>query len=130
MLNLKMIKGSKNLKIPGKMARVVDVKKVLKKMTYDSNIKIDYKIKVEDPWAEWNNNVFSVAIANGKTKVDAGAKRADIVCDIGTFSQISLGFISLEEARPMGKITINDLNKFKAIKKLFKSKNTFIIDNF
>lgn len=116
---------------PGMMIRVVDVKKTLEAYEFPLLYRGSLAIKIHDEFASWNNGTFNVVIRDGSAIVDKTENNSpDIECDIQTFSQIMLGYIGMEEAIDIGKVT-SDIPVFlDDLKILFKRHVTHMTDGF
>lgn len=109
------------------MARAVDVEKVLKAMRHP---KADgaYSVYVEDGFLPENTGCYRVNYTNGGgvTVSRDGDDKADLRVSIGTFTQLALGFLDMEEAafKPDVQIYGNEA----AIKQVFVKKPVFLWD--
>ncbi len=115
----------------GMMLRVVDVAKALEAYSYPLMFKGSFTIKVEDRWANWNSQSFKVVVGEGTGLVEKlGNAAADIECNIQTFSQVISGYISMEDAIGLGKITSNSPDLLEDLKIIFKGHATHMTDSF
>lgn len=115
--------------VQGMMIRVIDVKKVLKLYPFSTKDAISFSIKVDDPWAEWNDKTFKVDIGDSIIVEDDLDDRFDIRCSIQTFSQLMIGYIDMVEGAEMGKIQ-GDREVIERVGALFHKKPTYINDFF
>jgi len=94
----------------GPMVRLVDAATALEALDPDPEIETAFSLSVSDPLVDWNDETFRVAVADGtvaveptvdgevdKSEVD-GAEAADAAIDIGTLSQLYVGYTSVDEA--------------------------------
>jgi len=92
------------------MVRLVDAATALEALDPDPEIETAFSLSVSDPLVDWNDETFRVAVADGtvaveptvdgevdKSEVD-GAEAADAAIDIGTLSQLYVGYTSVDEA--------------------------------
>lgn len=130
-LFLEHVKGSINRTIPGKMLRVVDVEQVIRKCSFEPSCDEIFTLKIDDPWLPWNHKTFHVHVKEGQAQVsEAGNEQADIQCSIQTFSQMVIGYISMEEVAMLDKLNGKNDKIIKRIEKLFPKKKTYINENF
>lgn len=101
---------------PFAAARITDVKKALEIASV--NLDEGFKIQVIDRLSETNNQVFALSAGEASRTDEA----ADVVTDIGTLSQLFTGYISVNEAYTMNRIS-GDTQK---LKKIFGKKNNYI----
>ncbi len=75
---------------PGSMARIVDVVSVIEAFDYSEDT--DFVLKIKDPECDWNNKSFRVSITDGKAKLEETTQAPDVSIDIGSLSQMIVGF--------------------------------------
>ncbi|UCG00965.1 MAG: GNAT family N-acetyltransferase [Candidatus Heimdallarchaeota archaeon] len=75
---------------PGSMTRIVDVKSVIEAFGYLKDIK--FVIKVNDQLCEWNNKAFTFIVSEGKANLEETSQSPDVTIDIGSLSQMIVGF--------------------------------------
>lgn len=122
--------------VPGMMGRITDVKSVLERYPYKlgySGLKptSGFIIKVDDPWAPWNDGCFEVRINVKDVYVDkVQGVKWDIRCDIGVLTQIVLGYTSITQAYDMGRLEVMDGDIIKELDGLFVPRVTYMNDSF
>ncbi|MFX0015504.1 MAG: enhanced intracellular survival protein Eis [Promethearchaeota archaeon] len=75
---------------PASMMRIVDIKAVFEALDYSENL--EFILKVKDQFCTWNDKTFKVNIWGGKAKLEETTKSSDITIDIGSLSQMVVGF--------------------------------------
>lgn len=84
-----------------------------------------------DQWAPWNNGSFKVTVEQGDVVVSKTDENdAHISCNINDFSQFILGYIGLEEAIELGKVTVHNPGAANDMKDIFIRHATYITDYF
>lgn len=103
---------------PFLMARVVDAGAALSRVALSG---AQFTIRLRDEFFPKNDGVYTVSGGRVERVGEAAALR----CDIGTFSQMYMGFLSPTEAAELGRLEVSD---FKALRDLErccpKQKNT------
>lgn len=118
--------------VPGMMIRVVDVKAALKHYHFPG-CDGSFLLKVDDPWASWNDRLFQVSVDRGRARVreePAGRRGPDIECSIQTFSQMISGYTGMRENREMGRITGADEKTLDELERFFPARVTYMNDYF
>ncbi len=137
---------------PFAMARVVDVAEVLRLLIkfVDSDFRLT--VCVKDKLAKWNNGVFE--IKNGEistTDINLRDKsklcntndwsqgiicdkllgdKPDISCDINTFTQLAMGYITVLDAYKIGLVDVKDSSSIDRTNIIFKLENNYINDYY
>ncbi|MFW5986235.1 MAG: GNAT family N-acetyltransferase [Halanaerobiales bacterium] len=113
------------------MARVVDMKQVLKRLNTGNNISgVSFALKVEDKYAKWNNRIFRVEVDDGEVEVDVLEDvDPDIICAVQPLSQMILGYAVPEQSWELGKIK-GDREKIEELALLLPDRKTFMNDYF
>lgn len=88
----------------GMMFRVVDIREALRQRRITYGGKAAFNIKIEDHYAPWNQGIIHVEADNGDIKVTEG-ETYDVFCDIQTFSQIFIGYLTPLQAYELGKLS-------------------------
>lgn len=101
---------------PFAMARITDAKKAL--YIASSNVDISFKIQIVDRLVEGNNKTFLISGGNIEETTDA----PDVVTDIGTLTQLFMGYLSVDDIIRMNLIGGNG----EILKYLFDKKNNYI----
>lgn len=101
---------------PFAMARISDAKKVLS--IASAKLEEGFNIQVVDRFVEKNNRIFYLAGAN----TEETDNNADVAVDIGTLTQMFMGYIDADEAKRMNLLS----GKAELLKKIFDKKNNYI----
>ncbi len=101
---------------PFAMARITDAKKALEIASV--NLTESFKIQIVDRLIETNNKTFAL----GEGAAEETDEEADVITDIGTLTQLFMGYISVSEACRMNLISGND----ELLKKIFGKRNNYI----
>lgn len=108
----------------GPMFRVVDVEQALELLVFDEKLTANFSLLLEDEYAPWNNERMEIVIAHGKAKVSRKTgKDADLQADIKDFTQLFVGYRSVNELTELGKLEIAE-NKIGIINEIFPKVKT------
>lgn len=116
----------------GKMLRIVDVPAALEAVPYPGVESVTLTVGVDDPHAPWNDATFSVRVAEGVAsveRVDADAE-PDATTDIGTLSQLLVGYCSAERARTVGGLDVRTSETVDVLERLFPEHEVFLPESF
>lgn len=117
--------------VPGMMARIVDLISVIKNYPFKTSCTGKFVLKVEDPWAPWNDGCFEVKIDSGKAEIyKIQDDKWDVKCSIGTLTQIMMGYTSISEANNTGSIQVEHNNVIDRLQEILLPKVTFMNDFF
>lgn len=122
-LYLKLTNNSSITISPFVMARVINVKEVLKILIQNTNCDVNFTLCIEDNLASWNNKVFKI---DGSKVSELISCHSDIIMSINTFTQIAMGYISSFEAFALGLLISNSKEKLQESDKIFKTKENYI----
>ena len=114
---------------PDMMFRVVDVKRALIQRRYPTDIDITFDIEISNPTVQWNQGVWHVNLSKGKVDVKRTICNAAVRCDIQTFSQIFLGYITPIEAESFNRLNGNK-RIIETMNCIFKPSTTFNNNRF
>ena len=113
------------------MSRIVNVKRALELMKKPEG-EGRFVIKVDDDFAEWNSNTYSVEYSGGECIVTVGNINKDINIDIETTERalvlMILGVYELDQIAHRNDVRIN--GNMQALKKIFRMKNLLLADHF
>ncbi|MGI5959235.1 MAG: GNAT family N-acetyltransferase [Massiliimalia sp.] len=110
------------------MTRVIDVKKALELKPHFPGAA--YTVQVQDDMIPENNGMFKVHCSQQTVvaeKIDS-AVSADLTVDVGTFTQLLIGYLSLDEA--LFKKGIQVHKNYEVLSKIFTKRNVFLTDFF
>jgi len=96
---------------PGPMVRVVDVEHALSTVSYPEDVAVDLSLAVTDDTAHWNDGVFELTVVDGEgdcTRREQASTdpSADATVDVGTLSQLVVGYHAVEEARRVAGLSV------------------------
>ncbi|MFB6087453.1 MAG: enhanced intracellular survival protein Eis [Haloarculaceae archaeon] len=95
----------------GPMVRVVDAAHALSTLTYPDDATGDLTIAVSDGTAPWNDATFRLRVADGEgdcTRIEGSSVDIDASLDVGTLSQLVVGYHDVATARHVGGLTVAD----------------------
>ncbi|WP_123537056.1 GNAT family N-acetyltransferase [Halosimplex salinum] len=122
----------------GPMVRIVDVADALEACPYPADATADVTIEVTDETADWNDGRFRLQVADGEgecTAVDRAAESdatldgsgdPDVTVDVGTLSQLVVGYHDVATARRLGGLSVADETTADALAALFPSETVYL----
>ena len=129
----------------GPMVRLVDVAAALEALDPDPEIETAFSLSVADTLVDRNDRTFCVAVANGAVAVelagngdaDGGGDRtdpdaaptADAAVDVGTLSQLYVGYRSVDEAVRSDGLAV-DSGVVADLRALFPPRTTHLREGF
>ncbi|WP_049902478.1 GNAT family N-acetyltransferase [Halococcus agarilyticus] len=114
----------------GKMVRIVDVPGALEAVPYPDVDDATLTIAVDDPHAPWNDATFAIEVAEGEASVATTDDEPAATVDIGTLSQLLVGYCSAERARRIGGLDVRSTAATDALAELFPEKEVFLPERF
>jgi Predicted acetyltransferase involved in intracellular survival and related acetyltransferases len=114
----------------GKMVRIVDVPAALEAVPYPDVEDATLTIAVDDPHAPWNDATFAIEVAEGAATVTPTDADPDANVDIGTLSQLLVGYCSAERARRTGGLDVRSADAIDALAELFPKNEVFLPESF
>lgn len=112
----------------GPMVRVVDVADALETCPYPDGASADLTVDVRDETADWNDGRFRLDVSDGDatvTAVDDPSGQADATLDVGTLSQLVVGYHDVATARRLGGLSVAD-DAADALAALFPPERTYL----
>ena len=112
----------------GPMVRVVDVVDALEACPYPAGATANLTVRVTDETADWNDGQFRLDVADGTGScagVD-GDGDPDATVDIGTLSQLVVGYHDIDAARRVGDLTVADDTVADTLGALFPDERTYL----
>lgn len=106
----------------GAMVRAADVPAALTALSYPTDLDAGLVIEVADDFVEWNDDAFHVAFADGRAtcqRVEDGCDAPDVTVDVGTLSQLLVGYRAVERARTDGGLTARDDEAVEVLNRAF-----------
>jgi len=112
----------------GHMVRIVDVPAALSAPSYpvDARVVLD----VRDDVADWNDDRFALAVADGAATVERTDDPADATVGIGTLSQLLVGHLPVERARVVGSLDVEDEATAETLAALFPTTDAYLPESF
>ena len=114
----------------GKMVRIVDVPAALEAIPYPGVDDADLTIAVDDPHAPWNDATFTIEVTEGVATVATTDADPAASVDIGTLSQLLVGYCSAERARRIGGLDVCSMEAIDALTELFPESEVFLPESF
>lgn len=114
--------------VSGMMFRVVDVEKALQGRGYSDGVIEDFTIRIDDPNAPWNEGPWLIHVEDGHAEVSR-SEAASLSCNIQTFSQMFLGYLSPFTLAALGRI-IGDEQALASANAVFTPSPTFNNNGF
>ncbi|QLH80671.1 GNAT family N-acetyltransferase [Halosimplex pelagicum] len=119
----------------GPMVRVVDVTDALEACPYPADASADCTLAVTDATADWNDGRFRLTVADGTgecERVDGAsdgadaAAEADATLDVGTLSQLVVGYHDVAAARRVGGLSVAEGSVADTLATLFPSERVYL----
>jgi predicted acetyltransferase len=114
----------------GQMVRIVDVPAALSAVEYPGVADARVTLAVADDHAPWNEATFAVAVEDGSARVTETDARPDATVDVGTLSQLLVGYHGVESARRVGDLAVADEAAAATLERLFPERPTFLPESF
>ena len=109
------------------MNRVVNAKRALELLKKPEG-EGSFTIKVNDRFANWNNNTYTVEYGAGECRVEAKGSDADIELSECAFMQLALGVYEFEQVAK--RADVQAFGNIETLKKAFPKKPILITDHF
>ncbi|EMA65635.1 GNAT family N-acetyltransferase [Halorubrum kocurii] len=122
----------------GPMVRLVDVAAALEALDPDPAVEAAFSLSVSDPLVDWNDRPYRVAVADGAVSVEpwedgesdgTGSDAADAAVDVGTLSQLYVGYNSVDEAVRAGGLGVDSATA-DDLRALFPPRTTHFREGF
>ena len=111
----------------GPMARVVDVADALETCPYPDDAAADLTLAVTDDTADWNDGTFRLSIRDDDVEcTPADVADPDATLDVGTVSQLVVGYHDVAAARRVGGLSVADENVADALAALFPTETGYL----
>ena len=114
----------------GQMVRIVDVPLALSAIEYDGVDDARVTVAVADDHAPWNEATFEVTVADGTASVAETDAEPDATVDVGTLSQLFVGHHSVEAARQLGGLEVEDRATAATLESMFPERAVFLPEGF
>lgn len=86
----------------GPMIRISDVERALETCPYPATVSERVVFDVSDPLADWNDGRFALAVEDGSGRCESTTDDPDATVDVGTLSQVLVGYRAVASARRQG----------------------------
>jgi len=115
---------------PGPMSRLVDVPRALEALSYPVEASGSVTLAVTDDLAAWNDGTFRLHVTDGRATCDRTDGAPAVRTDVGTLSQVAVGYLSVEDARRYGDLTVEADTAAETLAELFPPTGTFLREGF
>ena len=113
----------------GPMVRLVDVAPALEAHPYP-DADGDVVLEVSDPLCDWNEGRFAVTVSGGEATVAETDDDPDAVLDVGTLSQLSVGYRAVDDLATTGELSAATPGAIDHLDRLFPPRNPFLREGF
>jgi predicted acetyltransferase len=114
---------------PGYMVRIVDVPAALEAVPYPGVENVSLALAVADDHAPWNDRTFGVAVRDGTATVEPTDAAPDARVDVGTLSQLLVGYLPAERALTLGGLEAGP-DTVGSLARLFPTEETYLPERF
>jgi predicted acetyltransferase len=115
---------------PSFMVRIVDVPAALEAVPYPEVEDASLALAVADDHAPWNDGTFRVAVRDGTATVEPTDAAPDARVDVGTLSQLFVGYLPADRARTLGGLDTETEGALDALARLFPPEETYLPERF
>ena len=115
---------------PGPMIRLVDVPAALESLSYPETLEGRVNIEVSDPLADWNESTVAVEFEDGSATVTETADIPDLSLDIGSLSQLVVGYRPIERLDREGVVDVHGGTVADLLSQAFPEQSVFLRENF
>lgn len=116
----------------GPQVRVVDVERALSGLSYPPDVSVSVVLDVTDEFAPWNDGTFELRVTDGRGEcrpVDDPDSSPRATVDIGTLSQLYVGYHSPARARRFAGLEVDD-DAADALTALFPPRRVYLREFF
>lgn len=114
----------------GPMVRLVDVEEALEAISYPASVDASLTLSVEDGLAAWNDDTFVLEISGGSVDVSRTDDSPDVSMDVGSLSQLFVGYRPIERLALEGDAVIHTESAANALAEAFPEEPVFLRENF
>jgi predicted acetyltransferase len=115
---------------PSAMVRIVDVQAALEAIDYEGVDDAEVRLAVADDLAPWNEATFAVTVADGAASVAETDAEPAATVDVGTLSQLYVGYHAVEEARRLGRLSVAEESAADTLRELFPERDVYMPEGF
>jgi len=112
----------------GAMVRLVDVETALAALASPTAGSVVFE--VTDTTAPWNDGRFELAVEGTSATCHESEADPDVRCDVGTLSQLSVGFRSVADAERLGTFAVGDDRTRSLLADWFPAERVSLSDGF
>lgn len=113
----------------GPMVRLVDVAPALEALPYP-DADGDVVLEVSDPLCDWNAGCFALSVDDGRASVAETADDPDASLDVGTLSQLAVGYRSAGALAEAGGLALATPEAAAVLDRLFPARAVFLREGF
>lgn len=115
---------------PGPMFRLVDVPTALDALSSPTERTGSVVFEVSDPLADWNDGQFVLSASSDGVTCDATDADPDVTVDVGTLSQLYVGYHSVADARRLDSLSLLNDDATALLRSLFPPRTVGLRDFF
>ena len=115
---------------PVYMGRVVDAEAALALLKPSTYFRGEFRLKLTDTYAPWNERVLRVAFGEGNVEVEETEAKPNLRMDIQAFSQLYFGSPDADYLLRAGRVTVEDEVAYHALRSLVSGPPVFTNDHF
>lgn len=112
----------------GPMLRVVDVVPAVEALDYA--VDGSFVLAVDDGFADWNDDTFRVTVEGGAATAERVDADPDVAADVETFTQLYLGYFTVEQAERLGDLSVRDDAARDLLASLYPPRDLFVNERF
>jgi predicted acetyltransferase len=113
----------------GPMVRLVDVPDALEALSYPEPAALDVVLRVEDSFADWNNDAYRLVVEDGAASVERADATPDAAVSVAGLSQLYVGYRSAEALETVGELDAPAAT-VRALGAAFPERPTLLRENF
>jgi len=116
----------------GPMVRVVDAAEALEACPYPEAASADLTLRVTDETADWNDGRFRLTVGEGTGEcepvevADGDSTSANATLDVGTLSQLVVGYHDAAAARRVGDLSVAEESVADSLAALFPPERVYL----
>ena len=87
-------------------------------------------LTVEDSLADWNDDTFTLEVADGEATCERSSADSDAEIDVGALSQLVVGYRSAGDLERAGRLTVAEGEVTETLTRLFPETQVYLRDFF
>ena len=115
---------------PGPMVRIVDLNAAVEALDYPESLTGSLTVGVRDPLVEANDGRFEVAFESGDASVSETTADPDVEFDIGSLSQLYLGYLDIHALQTVGDVAVRNEEAVDLLETAYPERNIFLREHF